>query len=139
MKNGVKKKGAVKNGMANGCCSKERFALIAPYVAQALTTDEIYARLPPGSFRNRHLLASVISNLRKAGRLPPNPRLGGGVPWRFSLSTMGEGLWRGLVAESAARHMTPFDLARTILTVIFAEPTLLKNLLDEFEDREAAE
>jgi hypothetical protein len=123
--------------MTTGCSVAKRNLLI-PLVQMGLHTDEIFARLPEGTFKNPQCLAVMISHLRREGLAAPAAHRGLAA-WRFSMSSMGEDLWRKLVAQSVARHQSPWDFARQALELLLNEPVLLRNLLDEIDEREAAE
>ena len=57
----------------------------------------------------------------------------------FSPFYFGRKLWGILAVEARGRHMTVFELCMTILNVLSEEPVIMRNLLDEFEEKEAAE
>jgi hypothetical protein len=112
--------------------------VLIQFVEMGLTADEIYARLPKGSYASPQVVRVRVANLRAQGLLPPSCRRGVD-PQRFSMSSMGEQLWLKLVRQSVERHQTPWEFAKMLLEIVLSEPTLLKNLIDEIDDREAAE
>ncbi len=112
--------------------------LLVVMVERGLRADEIYARLPTGTFKSTEAVRVHISNLRRDGTLPP-PAHARHHESQFTMKSMGESLWMKLIEQSRRRCQSPWDFARTILDVVLSEPTLLRNLLDEVEDHEAAE
>ncbi|MEJ0096186.1 MAG: hypothetical protein WDN46_23060 [Methylocella sp.] len=112
--------------------------LLVVMVEKGLRADEIFARLPAGTFASIDAVRVHISNLRRDGTLPP-PAHARHHESQFTMKSMGESLWMKLIEQSRRRCQSPWDFACNILDIVLSEPALLRNLLDEVEDHEAAE
>ena len=102
---------------------------------EGYTVDDINSLAPPGMFKTSNHVHVILSNMRKAGVLD---REAAQRREHFSPRSFGKALWAKLTVEARRRHKTPFELTIQILTILFDEPVLLTNLLDDDDEKRDA-
>ena len=103
---------------------------------EGYTVDDIFSMAPAGFFKSITHIHVILSQQRAKGNIDAaEPRR----RETFSPFYFGRKLWGILAVEARGRHMTVFELCMTILNILAEEPVIMRNLLDESEEKEASE